>query len=256
MSHDIKVARFGDNMRNVAVTEGDKIEAQIQFGWTVDYFCIGDLVVKINKVLQKDIDNSYEEFKNMYIMDIGENNAMFYERQVKEQIKIEIALRNFLKVGNYTAFITNFEGLYGMKQFPGFAVQRLNAEGYGFAGEGDWKTATLDRLIKVNPTFTSDKPKLVIKPLGIGDREDPARLIFNGSVGSGVAISMLDLRTHYRLIINELTAVKPNEDMPNLPVAKMVLKPEPDFSYGVKSWIYAGGGHHTVATLKLTVDQI
>ena len=287
-SQDIKVARFGDNMRNVAVTEGDKIEAQIQFGWTVDYFAVGDLVAQMNKVSQKEIDSTYEEFKKIYNMDIGENDAKFYKDHVKEQIKMEIALRTFLKAGNYTAFTTNFEDLYGMKQLPGLAVQRLNAEGYGFAGEGDWKTAALSRLIKVmtsnektgfmedytyelstgnerilgahmlevDPTFASNKPTIIVKPLGIGDKEDPARLIFNGSVGSGVAISMLDLGTHYRLIINELTAVKPNEDMPNLPVAKMVWIPQPNFSDGVKAWIYAGGGHHTVVTLKLSVDQV
>ncbi|MCH3965392.1 MAG: L-arabinose isomerase [Clostridium sp.] len=287
-SQDIKVARFGDNMRNVAVTEGDKIEAQIQFGWTVDYYGIGDLVAEINKVSQSDIDKTYEDFKKIYIMDTGDNDPEFYEKQVKEQIKIEIALRNFLKAGDYTAFSTNFEDLYGMKQLPGLAVQRLNAEGYGFAGEGDWKTAALDRLIKimadnkktgfmedytyelgagseeilgahmleVDPTFASDKPRVVVKPLGIGDREDPARLIFNGSTGKGIAVSMCDLGTHYRLLINEINAVEPAEDTPNLPVAKLVWKPEPNFSDGVKSWIYAGGGHHTVVTLSLSAEQI
>lgn len=287
LSQDIKVARFGDNMRNVAVTEGDKIEAQIQFGWTVDYFGIGDLITEMNKVSKKDIDDTYEKFKKIYIMDVGENDPKFYEKQVKEQIKIEIALRNFMEAGNYTAFTTNFEDLYGMKQLPGLAVQRLNAEGYGFAGEGDWKTAALSRLIKimtdnkktgfmedytyelstgnerilgahmleVDPTLASDKPRVVVKPLGIGDKEDPARLIFNGSVGSGVAISMCDLGTHYRLLINEVTAVEPSDDTPNLPVAKMVWQPEPNFSDGVKSWIYAGGGHHTVVTLSLSVEQ-
>lgn len=288
MSQDIKVARFGDNMRNVAVTEGDKIEAQIQFGWTVDYFGIGDLVAEMDKVSQEDISKTYEEFKTMYIMEPGENDPAFYKKQVEEQIKIEIALRRFLEAGNYTAFTTNFEDLYGMKQLPGLAVQRLNAEGYGFAGEGDWKTAALSRLIKimtsntktgfmedytyeleagnekimgahmleVDPTFASDKPKVVVKPLGIGGREDPARLIFNGSSGKGVAITMCDLGTHYRLLINEITAVDADEDSPNLPVAKMLWKPEPNFSDGVKSWIYAGGGHHTVVTLSLSVEQV
>ncbi|MCR3758103.1 L-arabinose isomerase [Clostridium felsineum] len=287
-SESIKVARFGDNMRNVAVTEGDKVEAQIQFGWTVDYFGIGDLVAEMDKVSQDEINKTYEEFKDLYILDPGENDPAFYEKQVKEQIKIEIGLRSFLEKGNYNAFTTNFEDLYGMKQLPGLAVQRLNAEGYGFAGEGDWKTAALDRLLKVmtnntktgfmedytyelsrgnekalgahmlevDPTFASDKPKVVVKPLGIGDKEDPARLIFNGSTGKGVAVSMLDLGTHYRLIINGLTAVEPDEDMPNLPVAKMVWKPEPNFIEGVKAWIYAGGGHHTVVTLELTVEQV
>ncbi|URZ01099.1 L-arabinose isomerase [Clostridium felsineum] len=287
-SEGIKVARFGDNMRNVAVTEGDKVEAQIQFGWTVDYFGIGDLVAEMDKVSQKDIDATYEEFKDIYILDIGDNDPKFYEEHVKEQIKIEIGLRNFLEAGNYTAFTTNFEDLYGMKQLPGLAVQRLNAEGYGFAGEGDWKTAALDRLIKimtdnkktgfmedytyelsagnerilgahmleVDPTLAASKPRVVVKPLGIGDKEAPARLIFDGVVGDGVVVSMLDLGTHYRLLINEVKAVKPTEDAPNLPVAKLVWQPQPNFKDAVKAWIYAGGGHHTVATLGLTVDQV
>ncbi|PJI07377.1 MULTISPECIES: L-arabinose isomerase [Clostridium] len=287
-SQSIKVARFGDNMRNVAVTEGDKIEAQIQFGWTVDYYGIGDLVAEIDKVKEAEVNKTYEEFKKIYILDPGENDPKFYEKQVKEQIRIEKGLRSFLEKGNYNAFTTNFEDLYGMKQLPGLAVQRLNAEGYGFAGEGDWKTAALSRMIKVmtnntktgfmedytyelsegnekilgahmlevDPTFASDKPKVVVKPLGIGDKEDPARLIFNGSTGKGVVVTMLDLGTHYRMLIKEITAVKPDEDMPNLPVAKMVWKPEPNFLDGVRSWIYAGGGHHTVLSLALTVDQI
>ncbi|KHD36087.1 arabinose isomerase [Clostridium acetobutylicum] len=287
-SENIKVARFGDNMRNVAVTEGDKVEAQIQFGWTVDYFGIGDLVAEMNKVSQKDIDATYEEFKNIYILDIGDNDPEFYENHVKEQIKIEIGLRNFLEAGNYTAFTTNFEDLYGMKQLPGLAVQRLNAEGYGFAGEGDWKTAALNRLFKimtdnkktgfmedytyelsagnerilgahmleVDPTLAASKPRVVVKPLGIGDKEAPARLIFDGVVGDGVVVSMLDLGTHYRLLINEVKAVKPTEDAPNLPVAKLVWQPQPNFKDAVKAWIYAGGGHHTVATLELTVEQV
>lgn len=154
-SESIKVARFGDNMRNVAVTEGDKVEAQIQFGWTVDYFGIGDLVAEMDKVSQDEINKTYEEFKDLYILDPGENDPAFYEKQVKEQIKIEIGLRRFLEKGNYNAFTTNFEDLYGMKQLPGLAVQRLNAEGYGFAGEGDWKTAALDRLLKVMTNNTA-----------------------------------------------------------------------------------------------------
>ena len=287
-SSDIKVARFGDNMRDVAVTEGDKIEAQIQFGWTVDYFGIGDLVAEVNKVSQKDIDAEYNEFKDIYILDVGDNDPEFYEQHVKEQIRIEIGLRNFLEAGNYTAFTTNFEDLYGLKQLPGLAVQRLNAEGYGFAGEGDWKTAALSRLLKVmngnkktgfmedytyelshgserilgahmlevDPTLAVSKPRVVVKPLGIGGKEDPARLIFDGVVGDGVVVSMLDLGTNYRLLINEIKAVPPTEEAPNLPVAKLVWQPQPNFKDAVKAWIYAGGGHHTVATFALTVDQV
>lgn len=287
-SQNIKVARFGDNMRNVAVTEGDKVEAAIQFGWTVDYFGIGDLVEVMNEVTEDEINRTYDELEELYEMTVGDNDQKFYEGQVKEQVKIEIALRRFLEKGGYTAFTTNFEDLHGMKQLPGLAVQRLNAEGYGFAGEGDWKTAALDRLVKimtqnestgfmedytynftkgneyivqshmleVDPTFATTKPRVVVEPLGIGDKEDPARLVFDGKAGEGVAISMLDLGTHYRLMVNEFDAITPEKEAPNLPVARVMWKPRPDFKTGVKKWIEAGGGHHTVATLALDTEVI
>lgn len=287
-SQNIKVARFGDNMRNVAVTEGDKVEAAIQFGWTVDYFGIGDLVAVMNEVTDDEIEKTYRELEELYEMPIGDNSQEFYEGQVKEQVKMEIALRRFLEEGGYTAFTTNFEDLHGMKQLPGLAVQRLNAEGYGFAGEGDWKTAALDRLVKVmtqneatgfmedytynfvkgneyivqshmlevDPTFAATKPRVVVEPLGIGDKEDPARLVFDGKAGDGVAISMLDLGTHYRLMVNEFEAMTPEEEAPNLPVARVIWKPKPDFKTSVRKWIEAGGGHHTVATLALDTEVI
>ncbi|GEK88826.1 L-arabinose isomerase [Alkalibacterium putridalgicola] len=287
-SQNIKVARFGDNMRNVAVTEGDKVEAAIQFGWTVDYFGIGDLVAEMDKVSDEDIQSTYDECQDLYDMTPGDNEADFYEAHVKEQIKIEIGLRRFLEEGGYTAFTTNFEDLHGMKQLPGMAVQRLNAEGYGFAGEGDWKTAALDRLVKVmannestgfmedytynmakgneyivqshmlevDPTFAETKPRVVVNPLGIGDKEDPARLVFDGKAGEGFTISMLDLGTHYRLMVNTFEAVTPEEEAPNLPVARVIWKPNPDFKTSIKKWIEAGGGHHTVATLALDPEVI
>jgi len=287
-TQNIKVARFGDNMRNVAVTEGDKVEAAIQFGWTVDYYGIGDLVAEMDKVSDEDIQNTYDECASLYDMDPGNNDPDFYEAHVKEQIKIEIALRRFLEAGGYTAFTTNFEDLHGMKQLPGMAVQRLNTEGYGFAGEGDWKTAALDRLVKVmadnqstgfmedytynfvkgneyivqshmlevDPTFAETKPRVVVNPLGIGGKEDPARLVFDGKAGEGFAISMLDLGTHYRLMVNTFEAVTPEEEAPNLPVARVIWKPNPDFKTSIKKWIEAGGGHHTVATLALDKEVI
>lgn len=287
-SQNIKVARFGDNMRNVAVTEGDKVEAAIQFGWTVDYFGIGDLVAEMDKVSDEDIQATYDECQDLYDMAPGDNDADFFEAHVKEQIKIEIGLRRFLEAGSYTAFTTNFEDLHGMKQLPGMAVQRLNAEGYGFAGEGDWKTAALDRLVKVmannestgfmedytynmakgneyivqshmlevDPTFAETKPRVVVNPLGIGDKEDPARLVFDGKAGEGFTISMLDLGTHYRLMVNTFEAVTPEEEAPNLPVARVIWKPNPDFKTSIKKWIEAGGGHHTVATLALDPEVV
>lgn len=287
-SQNIKVARFGDNMRHVAVTEGDKVEAAIQFGWTVDYYGIGDLVAEMAKVTEEEIQATYDECQNLYDFEQGDNESAYYEEHVKEQIKIEIGLRRFLEAGGYTAFTTNFEDLHGMKQLPGMAVQRLNAEGYGFAGEGDWKTAALDRLMKimaknqqtgfmedytydltegremilqshmleVDPTLASNKPKVIVKPLGIGSKEDPARLVFDGAEGSGVAVSMIDLGTHYRLLINAVEAEIPTQAAPNLPVARILWTPKPSFKEGVTKWIQSGGGHHTVVSLALTVEQI
>lgn len=287
-SQNIRVARFGDNMRNVAVTEGDKVEAAIQFGWTIDYFGIGDLVAEIKEVTAEEVAVAYEDLEKVADLEVGDNTPEYFKGQVEEQLKIEIALRRFLEKGNYTAFTTNFEDLHGMKQLPGLAVQRLNAEGYGFAGEGDWKTAALDRLMKVmanndrtgfmedytyhlvegqevilgshmlevDPTLAATRPKVVVQPLGIGDREDPARYVFDGVGGEAVVVSMLDLGTHYRLIINAVEAIKPDVPAPKLPVARVMWEPKPNFHDGVKAWIEAGGGHHTVISLALTVDQI
>lgn len=287
-SFGIKVARFGDNMRNVGVTEGDKVEAQIQFGWTVDYFGIGDLVQVIDRVSDEEVDHLFEEYKELYTFDYGDYEEKTWEEHVKVQAQQEIGIRRFLEEGGYNAFTTNFEDLYGMKQLPGLAVQRLMAEGYGFAGEGDWKTAAIDRLLKimargkdtgfmedytyelasgqeaileshmmeVDPTLAATKPRIVVSPLSMGDREDPARLVFDGKAGEGVVVSMADFGTHYKLLINEVEAFEPTTEAPNLPVARVLWKTKPNFHEGVHSWIQAGGGHHTVVSLNLTTDQI
>lgn len=287
-SFNIKVARFGDNMRNVAVTDGDKIEAQIKFGWTVDYYGIGDLVKYVDAVSVEEIEALFAEYKELYEFDYGEYSREDWEASVKVQASYEIAIKRFLDEGNYNAFTSNFEDLHGMKQLPGLAVQRLMAQGYGFAGEGDWKTAALDRLLKVmshnqstgfmedytyelaenqeailqshmlevDPTLASNKPKVVVSPLGIGDREDPARLIFDGKAGDGVVVSMADFGTHFKLLINEVTAFEPTHPAPNLPVARVLWKVKPNFHDGVQAWIENGGGHHTVVSLNLTTDQI
>ncbi|XIP83332.1 L-arabinose isomerase [Enterococcus faecium] len=287
-SFGIKVARFGDNMRNVGVTEGDKVEAQIQFGWTVDYFGIGDLVQVIDRVSDEEVDQLFEEYKELYTFDYGDYEEKTWEEHVKVQAQQEIGIRRFLEEGGYNAFTTNFEDLYGMKQLPGLAVQRLMAEGYGFAGEGDWKTAAIDRLLKimargkdtgfmedytyelasgqeaileshmmeVDPTLAATKPRIVVSPLSMGDREDPARLVFDGKAGEGVVVSMADFSTHYKLLINEVEAFEPTTEAPNLPVARVLWKTKPNFHEGVHSWIQAGGGHHTVVSLNLTTDQI
>lgn len=287
-SFGIKVARFGDNMRNVGVTEGDKVEAQIQFGWTVDYFGIGDLVQVIDRVSYEEVEQLFEEYKELYTFDYGDYEEKTWEEHVKVQAQQEIGIRRFLEEGGYNAFTTNFEDLYGMKQLPGLAVQRLMAEGYGFAGEGDWKTAAIDRLLKimargkdtgfmedytyelasgqeaileshmmeVDPTLAATKPRIVVSPLSMGDREDPARLVFDGKAGEGVVVSMADFGTHYKLLINEVEAFEPTTEAPNLPVARVLWKTKPNFHEGVHSWIQAGGGHHTVVSLNLTTDQI
>ena len=287
-SYNVKVARFGDNMRNVGVTEGDKVEAQIQFGWVVDYFGIGDLVQVISAVEEKEVDALFAEYKELYDFDYGDYDHETWEARVKVQAKQEIGIKRFLDAGNYNAFTTNFEDLYGMQQLPGLAVQRLMAQGYGFAGEGDWKTAALDRLMKVmshnqntgfmedytyelaagheailqshmlevDPTLANNKPKIVVSPLSMGDREDPARLVFDGKAGAGVVVSMADFGTHYKLLINEVEAFEPTEEAPNLPVARVLWEVKPNFQDGVHAWIQNGGGHHTVVSLNLTTDQI
>lgn len=287
-SFHIKVARFGDNMRNVAVTEGDKIQAQIQFGWTVDYFGIGDLVQYVNAVTEEEINTLFAEYKSLYTFDFGAYDKEEWEKSVKVQASYELAIKRFLDDGGYTAFTTNFEDLYGMKQLPGLAVQRLMAQGYGFAGEGDWKTAALDRLLKimshnqstgfmedytyelatgqesilqshmleVDPTLASNKQKIVVSPLGIGNREDPARLVFDGKAGEGVVVSMADFGTHYKLLINEVSLFEPTVSAPNLPVARVLWEVKPNLQEGVKAWIENGGGHHTVVSLNVTTDQM
>lgn len=287
-SFNIKVARFGDNMRNVGVTEGDKVEAQIQFGWTVDYYGIGDLVQVINTVTEQEVDALMDEYAQLYEFDYGSYNKDEWVASVRVQASYEIALKRFLDERGYNAFTSNFEDLHGMKQLPGLAVQRLMAQGYGFAGEGDWKTAALDRLLKVmsrnqntgfmedytyelaagqesilqshmlevDPSLAGTKPRIVVAPLGIGDREDPARLVFDGKAGEGVVVSMADFGTHFKLLINEVSAFEPTEPAPKLPVARVLWKVKPNFQDAVRTWIENGGGHHTVVSLNLTTDQI
>ncbi len=287
-SFQIKVARFGDNMRHVAVTEGDKIEAQIQLGWTVDYFGIGDLVEYVSAVEEAEVDALFAEYLTQYDVDYGTYSVEDWEKSVKVQARYEIAIKRFLDEGGYNAFTTNFEDLHGMKQLPGLAVQRLMAKGYGFAGEGDWKTAALDRLLKVmshhqstgfmedytyemtsgqeavlqshmlevDPALAHTKPVIVVSPLGIGNREDPARLVFDGKAGEGVVVSIADFGTHFKWLIQEVEAFEPEEAAPHLPVARVLWKIKPNFQDGVKAWIKQGGGHHTVVSLNLTVDQI
>ena len=282
----MRVARFGDNMREVAVTEGDKVEAQIKLGYSVNGFGIGDLVKVIGKVSDAEIAatvKSYAEEYAMSALDDGQKNA------VKEAARIEVGLRNFLKDGGFKAFTTTFEDLHGMVQLPGLAVQRLMAEGYGFGAEGDWKTAAIVRSMKVMgqglaggttfmedytydltkgnervlgahmlevcPSIAEGKPSLEVHPLGIGGKADPARLVFNGSTGPAVMASLIDMGNRFRMILNDIDVVA-SAPMPKLPVARVVWKPRPDFPTAAAAWILAGGAHHSGYSRAVTAEHI
>ncbi|MBU8787050.1 MULTISPECIES: L-arabinose isomerase [Bacillus] len=280
----IKVARFGDNMRNVAVTEGDKIEAQIQLGWSVDGYGIGDLVREIKAVSKESVNELIAEYEELY--ECPEDGAA--RESVKEQARIELGLKRFLSDGGYTAFTTTFEDLHGMKQLPGLAVQRLMAEGYGFGGEGDWKTAALVRMMKVMadgketsfmedytyhfepgnemilgshmlevcPSIAETKPRIEVHPLSIGGKDDPARLVFDGMAGPAVNVSLVDMGGRFRLVINEVDAERVQHEMPNLPVARVLWKPQPSLKTSAEAWILAGGAHHTCLSYRLTAEQM
>lgn len=283
----LKVARFGDNMREVAVTEGDKVEAEIKFGWSINGYAVGDLVKVIDAVTDEEVAALMEEYKEKYI--IPDTSADVME-SIAVQAKIEIGMEKFLVKGGFTVFTTTFENLYGLSQLPGLAVQRLMEKGYGFGAEGDWKTAALLRIMKIMqgtktngtsfmedytyhldpqnkavlgahmlevcPSIAVDKPSIIVRPLGIGGKEDPARFIFSAKAGKALNASLVDMGGRMRLIINEVEAIEPIADMPLLPVAKAMWKPLPDFETGVKSWILAGGAHHTVFTYDVSTEDL
>lgn len=284
-SRTLKVARFGDNMRQVAVTEGDKVEAEIKFGWSVNGYGIGDLVERVSAVSEADVNRLMDEYSQLY--EIAANSRE--ERAaIAYQARIELGLRSFLEEGGFTAFTTSFEDLHGLKQLPGLAVQRLMADGYGFGGEGDWKTSALVRLMKIIaggegtsfmedytyhlepdnelvlgshmleicPTIAADKPRLEVHPLGIGGKEDPARMIFTGRSGTAVNASIIDLGNRFRLIINEVEAVQPDKPMPKLPIARVLWAVKPNLKDGVESWILAGGAHHSGFSYAVTKEQL
>lgn len=287
-SHSLKVARFGDNMKNVAVTEGDKVEAEIKFGWSVDGYGIGDLVEYVNKVSKSDIDSLMDEYESIYDFSPELKEAGPKRDSVREQARIELGLKNFLEAGNYKAFTTNFEELHGMKQLPGLAAQHLMQEGYGLGPEGDWKTAALVHLMKmmtkeqgtsimedyvynfesgkemilgahmleVCPTLAEGKPRVEVHPLSIGGKEDPARLVFNGRKGPAICASLIDIGGRFRLIVNKVTAVAPLKPLPKLPVARVLWKPEPSLKESAEAWITAGGAHHTSFSYTVTADEL
>jgi len=285
-----KFARFGDNMRYVAVTDGDKVEAELKFGFAVNSYGIGDLVALIDAVSANDIEALIEVYKQEYtiaddLLPGGDRYASVYEAA-----RIEIALRKFLVDGGFKGFTDTFEDLHGMVQLPGLAVQRLLADGYGFAGEGDWKTTALVRafkvmgaglpggnafmedytyhfdpsnslvlgshMLEVDASLASTKPTLEVHPLGIGGKADPARLVFNVAGGPALNASIVDMGNRFRMIVNEVEAVEPQNDLPNLPVARVLWKPLPDMKTGCAAWIYAGGAHHTAYSQNLSAELI
>lgn len=285
-----KFARFGDNMRFVAVTEGDKVEAELKFGYAVNTYCVGDLVAVINAVSEEAIDALITEYEATYTMDAALLKGGARHSSVYEAARIEIGLRTFLENGGFKGFTDTFEDLHGMVQLPGIAAQRLMEAGYGFAGEGDWKTAALVRAFKVmgsglkggnafmedytyhfdpdnslvlgshmleiDSSLANGKIALEVHPLGIGGKADPARLVFNVAGGPALNASIIDMGNRFRLLINEVEAIEPQNDLPNLPVARVLWKPYPDMKTGCAAWIYGGGAHHTAYSQNLTAEHL
>lgn len=285
-----KFVRFGDNMRYVAVTDGDKVEAELKFGYSVNTYGVGDLVKVVNETSDAEIDNLCKDYTDQYqlVDDLKKGGSKY--SSLREAAKIEIGLRNFLQAGNYKGFTDTFEDLHGLVQLPGIASQRLMAEGYGFGGEGDWKTAALVRMMKVmgsglqgGNSFMEDytyhyepgnemvlgahmleicasiangKPKCEIHPLGIGGKADPVRLVFNVAGGAALNASLVDMGNRFRLLVNEVEAVEPQYDLPKLPVARVLWKPLPDMQTACAAWILAGGAHHTSYSQNLSPEHL
>ncbi|MDP3893016.1 L-arabinose isomerase [Nocardioides sp.] len=286
----LRLARFGDNMRDVAVTEGDKVEAQLRFGVSVNTYGVNDLVAVVDQVPDHEIDKLVTEYADTYrvapeLLPTGDRHE-----SLRYGARIELGLRSFLTEGGFGAFTTNFEDLGGLRQLPGLAVQRLMADGFGFGGEGDWKTSVLLRTMKVMahglpggtsfmedytyhlvpgeekilgahmlevcPSITSSQPSLEIHPLSIGDREDPVRLRFTADPGAAVVAGLSDLGDRFRLTVNEVDVVEPDEELPQLPVACAVWQPHPSLSTSAESWLMAGAPHHTVLSKAIGVEVL
>lgn len=285
-----KFCRFGDNMRQVAVTEGDKVEAEIKFGYSVNGYGLGDLVKVVNQVTDAEIAKLVEEYNSAYNLVASLRKGGEQHASLREAAKIELGLRAFLEQGNFKGYTDTFEDLHGLVQLPGIASQRLMASGYGFGAEGDWKTAALVRAMKVmgsglkggnsfmedytyhfDPSnqmvlgahmleicesIASEKPSCEIHPLGIGGKADPVRLVFNSAAGAALNASVIDMGNRFRLLVNEVEAVAPQHDLPKLPVARVLWKPYPDMLTGCAAWILAGGAHHTCYSQNLTAEHL
>lgn len=286
----LRVCRFGDNMRNVAVTEGDKVAAELTFGVSVNTWGVNDLVAVVDEVSDADVDALVAEYVDLY--DVARELRPGGERadSLRYGARQEVALRRFVIEGGFGAFTTNFEDLGGLRQLPGLAVQRLMADGIGFAGEGDWKTAVLGRVLKkmevglpggtsfmedytyhlepghelslgahmleVDPSIAGEKPRVEIHPLGIGDREDPVRLVFDAATGPAVVLGLCDLGDRFRFVSNDIEVVEPLEPLPNLPVARAVWQADADFATATECWLMAGGPHHTVLSTSLRREHL
>ncbi len=285
-----RFVRFGDNMREVAVTEGDKVSAQMRFGFSVNGYGVGDLVDRIKEVGDDDLDRLLGRYESQYEVAPDLQRGGRRARSVREAARIELGLRAFLEEGGFKGFTTTFEDLHGLVQLPGLAPQRLMAEGYGFGAEGDWKTAALLRAMKVMgtelpggtsfmedytyhlgpggkkvlgahmleicPSIAAGRPSLQVHPLGIGGKADPARLVFGTPAGPGLNASLIDLGNRFRLLVNEVEVVEADEPMPRLPVARALWQPKPDFETACGCWIQAGGAHHTGFSRAVTTEML
>ena len=287
---NMKVARFGDNMRYVAVTDGDKVSAEMKFGFSVNTYAVGDLVQVINQISEAEIQNLIKEYEATYQMMSSLANGGAMRSSLVEAARIELGLKAFLEGGGYSAYTNTFEDLHGMRQLPGIGSQRMMAAGYGYGGEGDWKTSAMVHILKVIssgmnggtsfmedytyhfnpvnpmvlgshmleicPTISDGLVKCEVYPLGIGGKEDPVRLVFNGKEGPSINVSLVDMGNRFRLIVNEVEAVKVTEEFPKLPTARALWKPQPSMEVGLQSWILAGGAHHTVYSQSLTTEYM
>ena len=284
------VVRWGDNMREVAVTEGNKVSAQIQFGWQVNGWGIGDLAQTIAQVSEAEVDALVREYETKYEFDSKITANPDAMKAMREQARYELGMRRFLERQNAKAFTTTFQDLHGLNQLPGLAVQRLMEQGYGFGAEGDWKTAQLVRAVKVMaaglsggssfmedytyhfepgkeailgahmlevcPSIAARKPRIEVHPLGIGGKNDPARLVFDAASGPAVCASLVDLGDRFRLVVNEVESIKIEQPMPKLPVARVLWKPYPNLKDAAESWILAGGAHHSAFSLAISTEYL
>ncbi|MDD3997546.1 MAG: L-arabinose isomerase, partial [Sphaerochaetaceae bacterium] len=284
-SKNLKVMRFGDNMREVAVTEGDKVETQIKLGWQVNTWAVGDLVKEMSAVTEKEIDDLFAQYRTSYDIATDDIEAIRY------QAREELAMKKMMDREGCKAFSNTFEDLYGMQQLPGLATQHLMAQGYGYGGEGDWKVSAMTAIMKsmgadgngssafmedytyhlvdgqeyslgahmleVCPSLAATKPRIETHYLGIGmNAKDPARLVFEGKTGDGIVASIVDMGGRMRLVVQDIEAVKPILSMPNLPVARVMWKAMPNLTTGVECWIIAGGAHHTVLSYDVTAEML